>query len=384
MRNLLNAIGNGLQAIAMHFGQKFYGGEIIGRLSEIRKDKERINGAKKRIIELRINVRKQKLANEYVIRGILAYYFDSYIELISSIVKEIIVIQNDVYLRLEAIEENIKNNKREETRIPQRFYDLKNAMHAKIHVTKEIKDNLSEQKRRLIHKKKELISSDYKYYKPHRRLGAKKLVKQILKEGKSFLMQQHKRKKVIEVGDLRLSANRKCSKCGSYIIGNLRYCFVCGSLNDKEINTKDIKISKRKYDLICNRCDMPIDSMWEYCPNCGKEFDHYNLKGCLALTVRFRQPEKKEIIVPIRLGARKRRKIRCAAIAKSGKRCKRFATPGYKFCAIHRGKQKTAKKKTKKKETKKTRCVAITRNGRRCKRFATGRSKFCSIHSMRR
>lgn len=48
--------------------------------------------------------------------------------------------------------------------------------------------------------------------------------------------------------------------------------------------------------------------------------------------------------------------------------------------------KKTAPRKrvaAKKKATKKVRCAAITKAGKRCKRFTNGKSKYCSLHKKR-
>ena len=44
--------------------------------------------------------------------------------------------------------------------------------------------------------------------------------------------------------------------------------------------------------------------------------------------------------------------------------------------------KKAAKKPVAKK--KKIRCAAKTKDGKRCKRFTDGRSKFCALHKKRR
>ena len=48
-------------------------------------------------------------------------------------------------------------------------------------------------------------------------------------------------------------------------------------------------------------------------------------------------------------------------------------------------KKKVAKRKVaKKKGTKKVRCAAVTKDKKRCKRFTDGKSKFCSVHKKKR
>ncbi len=48
--------------------------------------------------------------------------------------------------------------------------------------------------------------------------------------------------------------------------------------------------------------------------------------------------------------------------------------------------KKAAKKPAKKKVAakKKVRCAAKTKDGKRCKRFTDGKGKFCSLHKKRR
>jgi len=50
-----------------------------------------------------------------------------------------------------------------------------------------------------------------------------------------------------------------------------------------------------------------------------------------------------------------KRKVRCAAMTKEGKRCKRMATPPAKFCSSHKGWKPPKKKAAKKKAAKKKR-----------------------------
>ena len=49
----------------------------------------------------------------------------------------------------------------------------------------------------------------------------------------------------------------------------------------------------------------------------------------------------------------KKKKKRCAAKTKAGKRCKLMAKAPSKFCHLHKGKKAAKKKTTKKKTTKK-------------------------------
>ncbi|GEM_PF-1574738 len=58
--------------------------------------------------------------------------------------------------------------------------------------------------------------------------------------------------------------------------------------------------------------------------------------------------------MPARKKAAKR-KVRCVAMTKDGKRCKRMATPPAKFCSSHKGWKLPKKKVAKKKATKKKR-----------------------------
>ena len=48
-----------------------------------------------------------------------------------------------------------------------------------------------------------------------------------------------------------------------------------------------------------------------------------------------------------------KKKVRCAAKTKDGKRCKRTASPPAKYCYLHKGWKPSKKKTTKKKTTKK-------------------------------
>tara|TARA_Y100001938_G_scaffold131211_1_gene188047 strand:- start:159 stop:4646 length:4488 start_codon:yes stop_codon:yes gene_type:complete len=64
---------------------------------------------------------------------------------------------------------------------------------------------------------------------------------------------------------------------------------------------------------------------------------------------------------------------RCAAVSKSGKRCRNEVLPGKTFCTIHEEVEK-------RKDGKETQCRKLKSNGERCKMKTTSKSGYCYYH----
>ena len=67
------------------------------------------------------------------------------------------------------------------------------------------------------------------------------------------------------------------------------------------------------------------------------------------------------------------KKVQCAAVSRSGKRCSNTALPGQNFCTVH---QKVEKRE----DGKQIQCKKIKSDGNRCKMKTTNKSGFCYYH----
>ena len=82
-----------------------------------------------------------------------------------------------------------------------------------------------------------------------------------------------------------------------------------------------------------------------------------------ALVLFLQKQEKKE----------GKKDIKCAAISKSGKRCKTNIEPGQSYCTIH-------EKVTQNKSGKKSQCKKIKKDKKRCGMQTNSKSGYCYYH----
>ena len=70
---------------------------------------------------------------------------------------------------------------------------------------------------------------------------------------------------------------------------------------------------------------------------------------------------------------KKDKKVICAAISKSGNRCKREVVSGKSFCTVH-------EKAEQRRDGKKSQCRKIKKNGKRCGMKTSSKSGYCYYH----
>ncbi len=252
---------------------------VRAKKARIRKLKREEYSTRGRIQRIRRDIWRAKKSNEKDIRKLIWRFYEAQIRLIDGIVLEIISIQNDCFTHSKEIVTNVEANYRGHT--PRSFYKVNTELHLQIAESKEIKAKLLDVCERLLAQKHILLNEKSPIYKPPQRLGGKTMIKGILADQRSALIEQTREREIIVSDDTRYDCRSRCNKCKALLPEEFRYCHICGRKTDND--REEIQFVKHDNDKVwCEKCSCEVAEDWEFCPNCGSDFDYYGFRGLLA------------------------------------------------------------------------------------------------------
>lgn len=226
--------------------------------------------------QARREAKRLKGRREYIVRAAIAKYYQLHIDLIKRIDNEIKELHEGSFQHLKSIEKSLNRKVNGNPEEQNRALSLNQRLFSRMGESKAIRRQLSDSKSELIHRIKVLMDPNYPVYRNHHKLGGLTEIKNIIDDQKKYLLEEHARpQKGVEIAELVYSYTKRCRSCRSYVFEKMNYCFVCG---ERIQEVAQLAHFKKTNEVSCKYCNCPSSEQWQYCPNCGGEFDFAGLK----------------------------------------------------------------------------------------------------------